>query len=96
MSNKKFREEVSKKLKSYVYRPVDPRNGETFYVGRGKNYRVFAHINCALKDYGGENYLTSDMEKDTVSAKHKTIKEIQNAGLEVIHIIHRHGLEKRS
>lgn len=42
--------EVAQKLKTYVYRPIGPRNGETFYVGEGKGNRVFAHKNvgCSL------------------------------------------------
>jgi hypothetical protein len=32
---------VAEKLKTYVYRLIDPRNGETFYVGKGKGDRVF-------------------------------------------------------
>jgi hypothetical protein len=32
---------VAAKLKYYVYRLIDPRNGETFYVGKGKEDRVF-------------------------------------------------------
>ena len=95
MHSKNFTFEVSEKLKYYVYRLVDPRNGETFYVGRGKNNRVFAHINCALKDYHGENYLSSNAEEDDVSAKYKTIREINRIGLQVIHIIHRHGLTEK-
>ena len=87
MYSQTFTFEVSEKLKYYVYRLVDPRNGETFYVGRGKNNRVFAHINCALKDYYGENYLSSNTEDVVVSAKYKTIREINCAGLKVIHII---------
>jgi hypothetical protein len=35
---------VASKLKTYVYRLIDPRNGETFYVGRGQGDRVFQHI----------------------------------------------------
>jgi len=38
-----FPPEVIEKLKTYVYRLIDPRNGET-YVGKGKGNRVFAHI----------------------------------------------------
>ena len=30
-----FPSEVADKLKWYVYRLIDPRNGETFYVGKG-------------------------------------------------------------
>lgn len=37
-----FSNEVKEKLKFYVYRLVDPRNGRTFYVGKGKGDRVFA------------------------------------------------------
>ncbi len=38
-----FPPEVIKKLHYYVYRLIDPRNGETFYIGKGKDNRVFAH-----------------------------------------------------
>ena len=34
---------VGEKLKFYVYRLIDPRNGETFYIGKGKNDRIFQH-----------------------------------------------------
>ncbi|WP_250481199.1 hypothetical protein [Caballeronia sp. GAOx1] len=33
-----------------MYRLIDPRNGETFYVGKGKENRVFQHIR-AEKDF---------------------------------------------
>ena len=33
--NNQFSDEVSKKLGYYVYRLIDPRNGDTFYVGKG-------------------------------------------------------------
>jgi uncharacterized protein len=35
---------VALQLKTYVYRLIDPRNGETFYVGKGRGNRVFSHI----------------------------------------------------
>lgn len=38
-----FPPDVARKLKTYVYRLIDPRNGETFYVGKGQGNRVFAH-----------------------------------------------------
>ena len=44
-----FSQEVSDKLKYYVYRLIDPRNGDTFYVGKGKGNRVFAHANAEQK-----------------------------------------------
>ena len=31
-------------LKSYVYMYIDPRNNEIFYIGKGKNGRVYAHL----------------------------------------------------
>lgn len=39
----RFSEEVCERLGNYVYRLIDPRNGETFYVGKGRNNRVFDH-----------------------------------------------------
>ena len=66
---------VSDQLKNYVYRLIDPRNGNTFYVGKGKGDRVFAHVADALKDYNGENYI--DKDEDDVSLKVKTIREIK-------------------
>ena len=41
---KNFPPEVFKQLKNYVYRLIDPRNGETFYIGKGSGNRVFDHI----------------------------------------------------
>ena len=75
----KFSPEVCGKLGYYVYGLIDPRNGRYFYIGKGKNNRVFEHIKEA------EN---SNADKDKV----KTIREIQNEGLKVIHLILRHGL----
>jgi len=34
---------VAEKLKTYVYRLIDPRNGETFYIGKGKGNSVLVH-----------------------------------------------------
>jgi hypothetical protein len=39
-----FPSDVADKLRTYVYRLIDPRNGETFYVGKEQGNRVFAHI----------------------------------------------------
>ena len=61
----KFSNEVCKELKYYVYRLIDPRNGNTFYVGKGKNNRVFAHAKGVLDNYEGENY--NDNEDDESS-----------------------------
>ena len=77
-----FPPEVSDRLKTYVYRLIDPRDGETFYVGKGKANRVFAHI----RDEHG-------LEGDDLDNKMKRIREIRMAGLEVGHVIHRHGMD---
>ena len=73
---------VIEKLKTYVYRLIDPRNGETFYVGKGKGNRIFAHIR-------GEQ----GIEGDELDNKMKRIRQIRLAGIEVAHVIHRHGME---
>ena len=78
-----FPQKVIEELKWYVYRLVDPRNGETFYVGKGKGNRVFDHVN-GIKD--GYDYDEEDQKK-----QHR-INVIKSAGLEVGHVIHRHGL----
>lgn len=72
---------VIRHLQHYVYRLIDPRTGETFYVGRGVGNRVFAHVNGELKAEG-----------DELSDKLRVIREIRLANLEVGHVIHRHGL----
>ncbi len=78
-----FPNEVINELKYYVYRLIDPRNGETFYVGKGKGNRVFEHMKCAL---AGD-------DSDELTDKFQRIREITHAGLETIHVIHRHGIE---
>lgn len=80
-----FSDLVAEKLKYYVYRLIDPRNGETFYVGVGKKDRVFSHANAA-----------KDSECDDLNDKIKRINEIRNSGLEVGHVIHRHGMDKET
>ena len=77
-----FPPDVVPKLKTYVYRLIDPRNGETFYVGKGQANRVFAHIRDELSQEG-----------DDLSDKLQRIREIRVAGFEVAHVIHRHGMD---
>jgi hypothetical protein len=36
---------------------IDPRNGETFYVGKGKNNRVFHHAKGALPASDDEDFI---------------------------------------
>lgn len=83
-----FNSEVAEKLNYYAYRLIDPRNGETFYVGKGKGNRVFMHVTGTLSMLDSEDFFDEDDE----SAKIKRIKEIQLHGHEVIHVIHRHGM----
>jgi hypothetical protein len=45
----KFSQYVIERLQHYVYRLIDPRTGQTFYVSRGVGNRVFAHVNDELK-----------------------------------------------
>jgi hypothetical protein len=78
-----FPPEVVEKLKNYVYRLIDPRNGETFYVGKGNENRVFSHVEGETK-------------YDEVNEKITRIREIKLAGFEVAHVIHRHGMNKET
>ena len=85
-----FSTAVSAKLKNYVYRLIDPRNGETFYIGRGTNNRVFSHIKMQIKFDK-----SSDLnDVNEITEKFKTLREILSSGLEPLHIIHRHGMEE--
>ncbi len=77
-----FPPEVIAKLKTYVYRLIDPRDGETFYVGKGTGNRVFAHIRDELS-----------VEGDDLDNRIQRIREIRLAQLEVGHVIHRHGMD---
>ena len=79
-----FSEAVSRELGCYVYRLIDPRNGETFYVGKGTGNRIFQHAAGVRLD---------DDEGDQLrSHKYGRIRAIRDARLEVLHVIHRHGL----
>ncbi|WP_010488879.1 LEM-3-like GIY-YIG domain-containing protein [Pseudomonas sp. S9] len=78
-----FSPEVAEKLQFYVYRLIDPRNGETFYIGKGQGNRVFAHAR-------------GDIESDSLSEKMTRIRSIHIAGFDVAHVIHRHGLSEKS
>lgn len=72
---------VVEALGFYVYRLVDPRNFETFYVGKGSGQRVLQHAWDAL-----DGAVPSD--------KIDRIRRIRNDGQEEILIIHRHGLDE--
>ena len=74
---------VADKLQTYVYRLIDPRNGETFYVGKGRGDRIFSHSRA-------------DVDGDDIDNKLKRIREIRLAGFEVAHVIHRHGMDDKT
>jgi hypothetical protein len=83
----KFPTEVTKHLKFYVYRLIDPRYGETFYVGKGEGDRIFQHVKGAL---------LATEDEDETSLKISRIKAILKAGLDVGHVIHRHHIVDES
>ena len=83
--SERFPPGVVDKLKTYVYRLIDPRNGETFYIGKGKNNRVFSHMRGEQK-IGG----------DDLDNKMRRIRDIRMAGFEVAHVIHRHGMDEKT
>ena len=74
-----FPQSVIEQLAYYVYFLRDPRNNEVFYVGKGTGNRVFEHVACALAE-------------QTESDKLDRIREIQNSGMAVNHLLLRHGL----
>jgi uncharacterized protein len=82
---KAFPPGVADRLAYYVYRLIDPRNGETFYVGKGLGNRIFEHANGELKLNAQENGL--------LDTKMQRIRDIRSAVLEVGHVIHRHGIK---
>lgn len=103
---------IKEENKYYVYRLVDPRNGNTFYVGKGEGNRVLDHVTTSLlkvddldndiKKYELDienpddniELLLKDKYKEKIKelSKSNIIEEIKKAGLCVIIIIHRHGL----
>lgn len=76
----KLSQSTIEKLGYYVYLLIDPRNGKIFYVGKGKGNRINQHLSGVLNDETNE------------TEKIKKIREIQNFGLDVEHIVLRHEL----
>jgi len=82
MTRDRFPPGVAARLQWYVYRLIDPRTGETFYVGKGKGDRVFEHARAAI----------ASTEEDG-DLKLRRVREIRSAGLEVAHVIHHHAID---
>ena len=81
-----FRPGVAEHLQYYVYRLIDPRDGQTFYVGKGKDNRIFSHI------YDEQVSQESDISSDKI----QRIRDIKASGLDVLHVIHRHALDEQT
>lgn len=76
---------VDKRVDHYVYRLVDPRDGQTFYVGMGKGDRVFSHYRDAVGQ-GADGTDTGEQ------AKNELIRELARHNLKPLYVIHRHGM----
>ncbi|NQE62941.1 GIY-YIG nuclease family protein [Caulobacter sp. RHG1] len=64
----------------YVYRLIDPRNGEAFYIGKGKGRRAWRHARAELSG------------RELNGLKAERLGEIRRAGLTVVVDIEREGL----
>lgn len=73
--------------KYYVYRLIDPRTFQTFYVGKGCGNRVLQHVKNV------RSLLSND--EDLVSLKAQQIGDIIASGKEVIMVLHRRGLTEK-
>ena len=79
---KEFSPFLSAILGYYVYLLIDPETNNIFYVGKGTGNRIFAHLN---------NAISSPQESDKLDK----IRSFQAKGLQVKHVIHRHGLSEK-
>jgi hypothetical protein len=77
-----FSPAIIEKLGYYVYLLQDPETDQVFYVGKGTGNRIFAHLDQAL---------TNPQETDKLDMIHA----IQEKGVQVKHLIHRHGLTEK-
>jgi hypothetical protein len=66
-----FPNEIHASLNFYVYRLIDPRNGETFYVGKGRGNRVFDHARA-------------EPDNPEETDKLNRIRAIRNSGHEIL------------
>lgn len=80
---KEFKQSVIEALQYYVYCLVDPRDNRIFYIGKGKENRVFQHAKASLNE--NEHSLKLDI-----------IRSILKEGKEVKHYIIRHNLTEET
>jgi hypothetical protein len=74
--------EVAERLKYYVYALRDPRDGQVFYVGKGKGARINSHVVEAGQDPTSER------------AKLRKIPDVETSGREVELLFLRTELEE--
>lgn len=79
-----FDEKICQELGFYVYLLIHPDTNEPFYVGKGKDNRVFDHVACSIQ-----------LEADHENLKFQEIKAIHDSGKKVKHLILRHGLTQK-
>ena len=86
----KFSHKVKEALGYYVYALVDPRNSRIFYIGKGKENRVFQHAKGVLEDI-----LEDALSENAPNLKLDTIRSILSEGKKVAYYIIRHNLEEK-
>ncbi|MGG5308617.1 hypothetical protein IGJ16_000261 [Enterococcus pernyi] len=74
----------------YVYCLVDPRNNQTFYIGKGKGNRIFAHRQATLSML--RKYDLLDENETAITLKIRTIQEINEMKLKISSYILSYGL----
>lgn len=86
----KFSHKVKEALGYYVYALVDPRNSKIFYIGKGRENRVFQHAKGVLEDI-----LEDALSENAPNLKLDTIRSIMSEGKKVAYYIIRHNLEEK-